>query len=216
MLDQKPYWPVKPLQRACPNQRSGSRRGWQISMDGLKMNEIAGWSSPVARRAHNPKVASSNLAPATKHIKGLRFDRDPFFLLRYHLSRIIPKAPDFRLGMKAISNLKKSLVRAGIYGVYFSNFFWVIKIGSVPHLFLFRWKTYHWGPSYYQNIFHPNSKPIPWLFLQSSFFFLAKLQWFDNLLSGHANRIHKLSSLKSFTPLLHRIIHLGRFWGRAF
>ena len=27
---------------------------------------IAGWSSPVARRAHNPKVVSSNLAPATK------------------------------------------------------------------------------------------------------------------------------------------------------
>ena len=26
---------------------------------------IAGWSSLVARRAHNPKVASSNLAPAT-------------------------------------------------------------------------------------------------------------------------------------------------------
>src|ERR1019366_10559327 len=26
----------------------------------------AGWSSLVARRAHNPKVASSNLAPATK------------------------------------------------------------------------------------------------------------------------------------------------------
>ena len=26
---------------------------------------IAGWSSPVARRAHNPKVVSSNLAPAT-------------------------------------------------------------------------------------------------------------------------------------------------------
>ena len=26
---------------------------------------IAGWSSPAARWAHNPKVASSNLAPAT-------------------------------------------------------------------------------------------------------------------------------------------------------
>ena len=26
----------------------------------------AGWSSPVARQAHNLKVASSNLAPATK------------------------------------------------------------------------------------------------------------------------------------------------------
>jgi hypothetical protein len=28
--------------------------------------QIAGWSSLVARWAHNPKVASSNLAPATK------------------------------------------------------------------------------------------------------------------------------------------------------
>ncbi len=31
----------------------------------------AGWSSPVARRAHNPKVVSSNLAPATKIIDRL-------------------------------------------------------------------------------------------------------------------------------------------------
>jgi hypothetical protein len=31
---------------------------------------IAGWSSPVARQAHNLKVASSNLAPATKTTKG--------------------------------------------------------------------------------------------------------------------------------------------------
>ena len=30
----------------------------------------AGWSSPVARRAHNPKVVSSNLAPATNVKKG--------------------------------------------------------------------------------------------------------------------------------------------------
>ncbi len=29
-------------------------------------SDIAGWSSQVARRAHNPKVARSNLAPATK------------------------------------------------------------------------------------------------------------------------------------------------------
>ncbi len=31
----------------------------------------AGWSSLVARRAHNPKVGSSNLPPATKNIQGL-------------------------------------------------------------------------------------------------------------------------------------------------
>ncbi|CAN2253834.1 hypothetical protein STZ1_30958 [Bacillus subtilis] len=30
---------------------------------------IAGWSSSVARRAHNPKVAGSNPAPATKIIQ---------------------------------------------------------------------------------------------------------------------------------------------------
>ncbi len=32
----------------------------------------AGWSSPVARQAHNLKVAGSNPAPATKQIKPLR------------------------------------------------------------------------------------------------------------------------------------------------
>ena len=34
--------------------------------------QIAGWSSLVARWAHNPKVASSNLAPATNRFNGLR------------------------------------------------------------------------------------------------------------------------------------------------
>ena len=31
----------------------------------LKLRSGAGWSSQVARRAHNPKVGSSNLPPAT-------------------------------------------------------------------------------------------------------------------------------------------------------
>ncbi len=30
---------------------------------------IAGWSSLVARRAHNPKVVGSNPAPATKNLR---------------------------------------------------------------------------------------------------------------------------------------------------
>ena len=33
---------------------------------------IAGWSSLVARRAHNPEAAGSNPAPATNNAKGLR------------------------------------------------------------------------------------------------------------------------------------------------
>ena len=32
----------------------------------LRQNNIAGWSSLVARWAHNPKVVGSNPAPATK------------------------------------------------------------------------------------------------------------------------------------------------------
>ena len=32
---------------------------------------IAGWSSLVARRAHNPKVAGSNPVPATKWSRGV-------------------------------------------------------------------------------------------------------------------------------------------------
>ena len=32
----------------------------------IKKLNIAGWSSLVARRAHNPKVVGSNPAPATK------------------------------------------------------------------------------------------------------------------------------------------------------
>jgi hypothetical protein len=32
---------------------------------GVELNFGAGWSSPVARWAHNPKVAGSNPAPAT-------------------------------------------------------------------------------------------------------------------------------------------------------
>jgi hypothetical protein len=34
------------------------------------MHVDAGWSSLVARRAHNPKVVGSNPAPATKFLKG--------------------------------------------------------------------------------------------------------------------------------------------------
>ena len=41
---------------------------------------IAGWSSLVARRAHNPKVGSSNLPPATNTFRGLDLlDPGPFF-----------------------------------------------------------------------------------------------------------------------------------------
>ncbi len=36
----------------------------------IPRSQDAGWSSSVARRAHNPEVASSNLAPATNEEPG--------------------------------------------------------------------------------------------------------------------------------------------------
>ena len=33
------------------------------------IENVAGWSSSEARRAHNPKVVGSNPTPATRHIK---------------------------------------------------------------------------------------------------------------------------------------------------
>ena len=41
----------------------------------------AGWSSLEARRAHNPKVAGSNPAPATKSFCGRESLRSEAFLL---------------------------------------------------------------------------------------------------------------------------------------
>ena len=38
----------------------------------------AGWSSLVARRAHNPKVVGSNPAPATKFLKEAHRQGGPF------------------------------------------------------------------------------------------------------------------------------------------
>jgi hypothetical protein len=42
---------------------------------------VAGWSSPVARRAHNPKVAGSNPAPAIALHIAIFYKKDdyPFF-----------------------------------------------------------------------------------------------------------------------------------------
>src|SRR5262249_41117094 len=52
--------------RGC---RVGSSRFGQMVFSQGSQWLIAGWSSPVARQAHNLKVASSNLAPATKLLK---------------------------------------------------------------------------------------------------------------------------------------------------
>src|SRR5687767_14712678 len=53
---------------------------------GYGTSVTAGWSSPVARWAHNPKVAGSNPAPATMHDEGLAdvAAANPFRLPRLH------------------------------------------------------------------------------------------------------------------------------------
>ena len=47
---------------------SRSLPGFQNFLHFISFHQLdAGWSSPVARQAHNLKVVSSNLAPATKN-----------------------------------------------------------------------------------------------------------------------------------------------------
>ena len=47
---------------------------------GGRTHGAAGWSSPVARQAHNLKVVGSNPTPATNKIKGLAERLGPLFL----------------------------------------------------------------------------------------------------------------------------------------
>ena len=54
---------------------------------GKFQNSVAGWSSQVARRAHNPKVGGSNPPPATKRNLGFR----PGFLRVWGLRRLYVK-----------------------------------------------------------------------------------------------------------------------------
>ena len=63
----------------------------------------AGWSSLVARRAHNPKVAGSNPAPATKQSPGQNV-----FLVGVSLV--------FEVGQNV-----KSLLVSGVYGAGFQT-----------------------------------------------------------------------------------------------
>ena len=51
----------------------------------LRHYNIAGWSSSVARRAHNPKVVGSNPTPATKQVT-LKFFLS-VFLIHYVIDR---------------------------------------------------------------------------------------------------------------------------------
>gem|GEM_PF-2910610 len=62
----------------------------RASLDSLRDSQtqsctmaVAGWSSLVARRAHNPKVVGSNPAPATKYEKGHSIEWPFFVSTRY-------------------------------------------------------------------------------------------------------------------------------------
>ena len=57
-------WDGHPLGAVCLSDRAVRR--WYEVFCVLQHDHIAGWSSLVARRAHNPKVAGSNPAPATQ------------------------------------------------------------------------------------------------------------------------------------------------------
>ena len=62
-------WPVRPLQETKPSVllRQSANAFALATRTNFRFVLVAGWSSPVARQAHNLKAAGSNPAPATKH-----------------------------------------------------------------------------------------------------------------------------------------------------
>ena len=57
----------------------------------MKNSDDAGWSSLVARWAHNPKVDGSNPSPATKALQGVRqFVLTPFLFSKKLIPTIFP------------------------------------------------------------------------------------------------------------------------------
>ena len=69
--------PIHTLKSCCPTHRSG---GFLVSTLPSRQLGDAGWSSPVARQAHNLKVVGSNPTPATKTNKGSANRQSPFFM----------------------------------------------------------------------------------------------------------------------------------------
>jgi hypothetical protein len=67
-----------------------ARRGCDRRIAPLRFEpHDAGWSSSVARRAHNPKVAGSNPAPATKEGPGIERSARAFFVVRARLLTVL-------------------------------------------------------------------------------------------------------------------------------
>ena len=73
---------------------------------------VAGWSSSVARRAHNPKVVGSNPAPATRKIKGFRFSSEAFFRKRDLFPSSYPQYPCFSRGTTQLSSCGSITMRS--------------------------------------------------------------------------------------------------------
>ena len=99
---------------------------------------VAGWSSSVARRAHNPKVVGSNPAPATRKIKGFRFSSEAFFrkrdLFPHYCS--CPQSPCLS-GLRASTRLRRgprTLSAGGTRPAPLSRIFcrWRVPASLVP------------------------------------------------------------------------------------
>ncbi len=60
LFNSYPYVNLK-INNQCKNYLHKQKKLYII----LRLTSVAGWSSLAARRAHNPKVAGSNPAPAT-------------------------------------------------------------------------------------------------------------------------------------------------------
>ena len=87
------------LLRKPPDWDRSTRRRWTMTCRSWFSERFgAGWSSPVARQAHNLKVIGSNPIPATKHLTEFDLERNsrpPGRLFRFSQLRPSPRLKKF-------------------------------------------------------------------------------------------------------------------------
>ena len=82
------------------------------------MHVDAGWSSLVARRAHNPKVVGSNPAPATKFLKEAHNKVGLFAQWTLVFCAIIGAITPFFIGYRVVSTFFGQIVMFHYYNSF--------------------------------------------------------------------------------------------------
>ena len=92
------------------------------------MHVDAGWSSLVARRAHNPKVVGSNPAPATKFLKEAHNKVGLFAQWILIFCAIIGAITPFFIGYRVVSMCAGYGESQSVMFHYYYSLYWFVVV----------------------------------------------------------------------------------------